>query len=70
MQIDDPEALLVSAQAELRAARWRQAKALFEAALAQGDAPAARDGLGLALWWLNDASAAHEQRTLEPPPAP
>lgn len=64
MRIDDSGATLASAQVELRAARWRQAKALFEAALAQDDEPAARDGLGLALWWLNDVSAAHEQRTL------
>jgi ATP/maltotriose-dependent transcriptional regulator MalT len=53
-----------TAQAALHAAQWQQAKALFEAALAERDTPDAHDGLGLALWWLNEVSAAHEQRTL------
>jgi ATP/maltotriose-dependent transcriptional regulator MalT len=52
-----------AAQAALHAAQWQQAKALFEAALAEQDTPEVRDGLGLALWWLNEVSAAHEHRT-------
>ena len=35
----------------------------FEGALLESDSPEARDGLGLALWWLNDISGSHEQRT-------
>jgi ATP/maltotriose-dependent transcriptional regulator MalT len=31
--------------------------------LLESDSPEARDGLGVALWWLNDISGAHEQRT-------
>jgi ATP/maltotriose-dependent transcriptional regulator MalT len=31
--------------------------------LLESDSPEARDGLGLALWWLNDISGSHEQRT-------
>lgn len=57
------QASLTAAHDALRTARWQQAKALFEAALAEQDTPEARDGLGLALWWLNDVSAAHEHRT-------
>lgn len=45
-------------------AQWVEAKQQFEAALKETDAPEARDGLGLALWWLNDIRGAHEQRTL------
>jgi ATP/maltotriose-dependent transcriptional regulator MalT len=52
-------------KAALRRADWGGARGAFEAALAEGqaDIPEARDGLGLALWWLNEVSAAHEQRT-------
>jgi ATP/maltotriose-dependent transcriptional regulator MalT len=48
----------------LAAANWPEAKRQFENALREADTPEARDGLGLALWWLNDISASHEQRTL------
>ena len=58
----DPLAL---GRAALAQADWPAAQAHFEAALAAGpDTPEAHDGLGLALWWLNAVSAAHEQRTL------
>ena len=48
----------------LRNAKWLEAKKQFENALKEADSPEARDGLGLALWWLNDISNSHEQRTL------
>jgi DNA-binding NarL/FixJ family response regulator len=48
----------------LQNARWADAKKQFEKELAEKDSPEARDGLGLALWWLNEISAAHEQRIL------
>lgn len=48
----------------LRRARWSEARAHFERALADRDAPEAHDGLGLALWWLNEIAAAHQQRAL------
>jgi len=51
-------------QAALGKADWMGAKEHFGAALLTKDSPEARDGLGLALWWLNDISASHEQRTL------
>ncbi len=41
-----------------------EAKKQFESALNEIDSPEAHDGLGLALWWLNDISTSHEQRTL------
>lgn len=55
--------LLSQAQAAFGRADWKQAKSCYEDALAQRDTPAARDGLGLALWWLNEIGAAHQQRT-------
>jgi len=51
-------------QSVLAKANWLEAKKQFENALKELDTPEARDGLGLALWWLNDISASHEQRTL------
>jgi len=51
-------------QSALANAKWAEAKKQFEAALVESDSPEARDGLGLALWWLNAISESHEQRTL------
>lgn len=50
-------------QSALANAKWEEAKGQFESALLESDSPEARDGLGLALWWLNDISGSHEQRT-------
>lgn len=50
-------------QAALAKAKWEGAKQQFELALVDSDSPEAHDGLGLALWWLNDISGSHEQRT-------
>ena len=50
-------------QSALTKADWAEAKKHFEDALLESDAPDARDGLGLALWWLNDISGSHKQRT-------
>ena len=54
----------IAGEAALSRAKWSEAKACFEAALLEKNSPETRDGLGLALWWLNDVSGAHEQRTL------
>ncbi|GAB4580716.1 MAG: hypothetical protein Fur0022_34580 [Anaerolineales bacterium] len=54
---------LKAGQTALQKADWKTAKTCFEMVLQEGDIPEARDGLGLALWWLNEVSAAHEQRT-------
>lgn len=60
-----PSSVLVSAgQSALARANWLVAKKQFEMALKESDSPSAHDGLGLALWWLNDIPASHEQRTL------
>jgi DNA-binding NarL/FixJ family response regulator len=48
----------------LEAAHWEEARVAFEDALADEETPDARDGLGLALWFLGrvrDAIAAREQ---------
>src|SRR6185295_1546737 len=55
---------IASGQAALANANWVEAKKQFESALKESDSPEAHDGLGLALWWLNDISASHQQRTL------
>jgi DNA-binding CsgD family transcriptional regulator/tetratricopeptide (TPR) repeat protein len=41
---------------------WEAARRSFEAALARGECPIARDGLGQALWWLGEAEASLEHR--------
>jgi ATP/maltotriose-dependent transcriptional regulator MalT len=47
---------LVEGIRELEAARWDAARVAFEAVLEAGDCPDARDGLGLALWFLGSVS--------------
>lgn len=54
---------LDSGYAALRRADWEAARAAFTTALAQQGTPEAHDGLGLALWWLNEIGAAHHHRT-------
>src|SRR5690242_14853596 len=61
MSPSDP---IFAGQSALRNANWLEARQQFEIALRDSDSPEARDGLGLALWWLNDIPASHEQRTL------
>ncbi len=51
-------------QAALKTANWAGAKANFEKAIQAADTPEAQDGLGIALWSLNDISASHHHRTL------
>lgn len=55
---------ITTALAALAAGRWEDARQGFEAALAQGETPAALEGLGRALWWLCEAreSARHGER--------
>jgi ATP/maltotriose-dependent transcriptional regulator MalT len=62
--MDRPTDHFSAGQSALAKAKWLEAKKQFETALLDSDSPEARDGLGLALWWLNDVSGSHEQRTL------
>src|SRR5690349_20533978 len=55
--------LIQEGQAALDHTDWDVAKKAFEAALRMQDVPEAQDGLGIALWWLNDVSASHRHRT-------
>lgn len=55
---------LAAGQQALRSANWPGAREAFAAALREQPSPEAHDGLGIALWWLNQIEAAHEQRTL------
>ena len=45
------------ATADLAAGRWQQARAGFEAAVAQHETAEARFGLAMALWWLGENQA-------------
>jgi DNA-binding CsgD family transcriptional regulator len=53
-----------AARAALAESRWEEARAGFEASLAEGETPEALEGLGTALWWLCEAreSARHRER--------
>lgn len=57
-ELDDTDAGYLA----LREARWSDARAHFAKALARAETPLARDGLGIAHWWLNDIATAHEHR--------
>jgi ATP/maltotriose-dependent transcriptional regulator MalT len=56
--------MITAGQTALKNAKWQEAKKHFEDALKISESAEARDGLGLALWWLNDISASHEHRRL------
>jgi DNA-binding NarL/FixJ family response regulator len=54
---------LAAGQAALARADWGAARAAFDDALrAEPNAPDAHDGLGVALWWLNEIEACHAAR--------
>jgi predicted negative regulator of RcsB-dependent stress response len=53
---------IAAGQAALTAGDWHGARVAYEASLSEQDSPEARDGLGIALWWLNDIARAHEQK--------
>ncbi len=55
---------LTAGQIALTRADWPSAQAAFVAALRAQESPEAHDGLGIALWWLNQIEQAHQQRTL------
>ncbi len=55
---------LVAGQAALKKAAWADARSAFENAITTIETPEAHDGLGIALWWLNEIDAAHHHRTL------
>ena len=46
----------------LRQADWPKARECFAAALQHEKIASAHDGLGQALWWLNEIEEAHKQR--------
>jgi DNA-binding NarL/FixJ family response regulator len=54
-QLPAGESLIEGIQAMERA-DWESARAAFEAVLASGESPDARDGLGQALWFLGDVA--------------
>jgi LuxR family maltose regulon positive regulatory protein len=53
---------LTEGWAQLADARWEDARRAFEAALADGEAPDAYEGLSWAAWWLDDAETVFTAR--------
>ena len=53
---------LTAGRAALDAGAWPQARDAFERALAIDDTPEAREGLGLAAWWLDLADVVFDSR--------
>jgi ATP/maltotriose-dependent transcriptional regulator MalT len=53
---------LEQGQSALAQGAWETAKQAFAHALEVESNPAAHDGMGIALWWLNDIEAAHRHR--------
>lgn len=62
--MSDVTDLLIKGQEALETANWREAQRCFENVLEGQASPEAHDGLGLALWWLNEIRASHHHRTL------
>jgi class 3 adenylate cyclase len=54
--------LVVLGQTALESGDWNAARRAFEEALAHEESPEALDGLGQALWWMNDLARAIEFR--------
>jgi hypothetical protein len=59
-QAADP---LAAGDAALTSGDWAVARAAFEAALEEADAPAAREGLARALWWTHGPARAISERS-------
>lgn len=57
MGLVDAGARLAAGRMALRGARWDEARRCFEATLAVHESPDALDGLGTALWWLDEPAA-------------
>jgi len=60
MTASPTSAALDSARAALARGAWAEARDLFRASLAGGEAPEALDGLATAAWWLQDLPAAFD----------
>lgn len=61
--MDTLKEIQAAGQVALDRADWSTARDRFEAALQRQETPEAHDGLGIALWWLNEVSGAHHHRT-------
>jgi DNA-binding CsgD family transcriptional regulator len=58
MSLDATTDLVATAEAALASGDWEGARAAFEEALADAPSAKAEDGLGRALWWLQDSQGA------------
>lgn len=62
MGMESASTVLIEGQNALATADWQRAKSCFERVLLEEDNAEAHDGLGIALWWLNQISDSHQQR--------
>jgi DNA-binding CsgD family transcriptional regulator/predicted negative regulator of RcsB-dependent stress response len=62
MSTEQADGLLASGHALLARGDWPSARAAFEAACTRQESPEALEGLGTAVWWLDDAGAVFAAR--------
>jgi hypothetical protein len=58
-----PKDYLTQGHEALSRGAWREARAVFEAALAAEESPEALEGLGTAAWWLSDGPTVFDARS-------
>jgi DNA-binding NarL/FixJ family response regulator len=61
-EVGTPVDRLAAGQEALGRGAWAEARASFEAAVAEEESPHALEGLGVAAWWLEDTPATIEAR--------
>ena len=54
--------MILSGLTALKNADWPNARNIFEQCVKQEDSAEAQDGLGIALWWLNEIRESHQHR--------
>lgn len=62
MSTDEARALLARAEEWLARGQWQAAREAFERVQSLAEVPEALEGLGVAVWWLDDAKAVFEVR--------
>jgi LuxR family maltose regulon positive regulatory protein len=62
MDSEEARALLASAQERLARGDWQRARKAFETVRGLAEGPEVLEGLGTAVWWLDDAEAVFEAR--------
>jgi len=66
-RLSPPETLVAAGSAALARGAWEEACAAFQVAPDHQETPEALEGLGMATWWLDDATTTFEARELNLP---